>query len=172
MVPTSNRSTFVTVVAWIFIVGSGFATLVSAMQNVMFHLVFKDDELAQVPDELPGIAAFMFENFQLVVLAVLLVSLSILISSIGLLKRKNWARLAFIVLMSLGIIWNLGGIVLQDIFLSSAPPMSNHPEFRDFQTMQSIMRWFSAIVGIGLAGLFGWIIWRLTRESVRREFMA
>ena len=167
-----NKSTFVTVVAWLFIVGSSFATLVSLMQNIMFHVMLKETDLSQATQDMPPGASFVFGHFQLIVLAFLLVSLLMLASSIGLLKRKNWARLVFIVVLALGIIWSLGGVVLQMVMFSSMPPMPPDPQFEQFQTMQSIIQWFTALLGVGIAVLFGWIIRKLTSASVRGEFAA
>lgn len=168
----NNRSTFVTVVSWIFIVGSGFATLTTLMQNVMVHVMFKTEEFSQVPQDMPPGAAFIFENFQFIVLAFLLLSIVMLVSSIGLLKRKNWARWVFIIVLSLGIVWSLGGILLQALLFPSMPELQQNPRFDEFQTMQSVMQWFVAIFGIGVAVLFGWIVKTLISDSVKREFMA
>ena len=169
---STNKSTFVTVVAWLFIVGSGFATLVSVMQNIMFHYMFKKEAFSQVPDNMPAGASFMFENFQFIVLAFFFVSLAMFVSSIGLLKRKNWARLVFIVLMSFGILWMIGSVIFQVVFFSSMPEIPQGEQFQDFETMQSLMMWFSVLIGIGVTGLFAWIIKRLLSESVKQEFMA
>jgi hypothetical protein len=168
----NNKSTFVTVVAWIFIVGSGFTTLVSLMQNVMFHVMFKKEEFSQATQDMPPTASFMFENMQLIVMAFLLVCIVMLASSIGLLKRKNWARLVFIVLLSLGIAWSLGSILLQTLFLSSIPEVPQGPQFEEFQTMRLIMQWFTAIIGIGVTVLFAWIIKKLISGPIKQEFTA
>jgi hypothetical protein len=167
----NNRSTFVTVVAWIFIVGSGFATLMSLMQNIMIHVMFNKDKFSQLPDDMPAGASFMFEYFQLIILAFLLICILMLVSSIGLLKRKNWARLVFIFILSLGILWSLASLILQAVFFSTMPEMSQSPEFQEFKAMQSIMQWFTAIISIGFAILFGWIIMRLLSSAIKQEFL-
>ena len=58
----NNRSTFVTVVAGILIVGSGFSTVVSLMQNIMFHLVFKKEVFPQISQDMPTGASFMLDH--------------------------------------------------------------------------------------------------------------
>ena len=169
---SDNRSTFVTVVAWIFIVLSGYAVAVSLLQNVMVHLVFKQEAIPPMNHDMPVAASFMFDHMQLVVFAILLVFITGLIASIGLLKRKNWARIIFIVFLSLGILWSLSTIVLQAVFFSSMPEMPHGPRREGFQAMQTIMQWFLAVFAIGTVVLFGWIVKRLTSEPVRREFMS
>lgn len=167
-----NNSTFVTVVAWIFIVLSGYAVAISLLQNAMVHLMFTQHPMPPVDQDMPTFASFMFNNVQLIVLALFLAFLMVLIASIGLLLRKNWARVMFIVFLSLGILWSLGAIVLQALFFSSMPEMPRGPQAEGFDTMQTIMQWFMVIFGIGMAALFGWIIKRLTSESIKREFIA
>jgi hypothetical protein len=169
---SDNRSTFVTVVAWLFIVLSGYAVAVSLLQNAMVHLMFQPERLSEMPHDMPATASFIFNNAQLLVFALFLVFLTVLIASIGLLRRKNWARVAFIVFLSLGILWNLGVIVLQTVFFGNMPEMPRGPQAEGFDTMWTIMQWFMVIFGIGVAALFGWIIKRLISEAVRREFNA
>jgi len=166
-----NRSTFVTVVAWIFIIGSGLATLMSLMQNIMIHVMFDKDKFSHLPEDTPTGAAFMFENFQIIFLAFLIICILMLVSSIGLLKRKNWARLVFIFILSLGILWSLGSLILQAVFFSTMPEMAQGPEYQEFKTMQTLMQWFTAIISIGFAILFGWIIKRLLSGTVKQEFL-
>jgi cell division protein FtsX len=48
------RSTFVTVVGWIFIILAGFATLISILQNVMIALVFSAPQMDVHPQADPG----------------------------------------------------------------------------------------------------------------------
>lgn len=168
----NNRSTFVTVVAWIFIVGSSFSTAVSLLQNIMFHLVFKQEAFSRVPQNMPAGASFMLDHFQIIVLVFFLACAGMLVASVGLLKRKNWARLTFIAMLSLGVLWGLGSIVLQMKFFSSIPQVPDDPQFADFQAMHSIMQWFAAAMSIGIAVLFAWIIRKLLSGPVKREFMA
>jgi hypothetical protein len=166
----NNQSIFVTVVAWIFIVGSGFTTLISLMQNIMVHLMFKGDGFSEVPQNVPGPSAFMLENFQFFFLAFFLVSCAVLASSIGLLLRKNWARIIFIIMLSLGVLWSLAGIAFQAVFFSTMPDMAQDSQFADFQIMRNIMMWFTAIISITIVALFIWIIKTLLSTPIRKEF--
>src|SRR6478672_6650334 len=100
--PAVPQSSFVTVLAWIFIVLAGFATLISILQNVMISLMFPIEEMqaamvqAKHKQDMPVFAEFMFSHFQLFFLSFLVVSSVTLVSAIALLKRKNWARVLFI----------------------------------------------------------------------------
>jgi len=153
-------STFVTVIAWLFIVGSGLAILFLVLQNIMFF-VFMNEEFAQQAGYMPN-----KETFLLVNLPFLLLFLALFISSIGLLKRKSWARLAFIVLLALGIVLTIREAILEAMLYSSE--MSQDNELPDYV---AIILWFVVLIRIGIAVLFAWIIKRLLPDSVKQEFM-
>ena len=120
----SENSSFVTVLAWVFIVLSGLGTAMSVLQNVMVYFLFPRAELRAAMEtesaatQLPVFAKFMLGNIEVLFAAMLLLSLLALAASIGLLKRQNWARLVLIGLLGFGIAWNLGGLVLQQALMS------------------------------------------------------
>lgn len=173
---TTDRSSFVTVVAWIFIVLSGFGTMISILQNIMIQTMFNASEMekvmqAQPPPGSPPFATFMASHFQLFFASFLVVSALMLISSIGLLKRKNWARLIFIGLMSLGILWNIGGLALQFTMFSSVQNnFASVPDAPDMKSFMIAMAVFSVVLALGFSALFGWIAKRLLSPSIVAEF--
>jgi ABC-type antimicrobial peptide transport system permease subunit len=175
------RSPFVSVVAWIFIVLTGFSTLIGIMQNLMLAFLFPLDEMknamqsAKEGVEVPPFAQFMFGHFQWYFLAFLLLSGATFVSSIGLLKRKNWARLAFIGFFAFGIAWNIAGLFFQKFFLSSMVPATSHAptDFQSqFEIITTIMFVFACIMATAMSILFGWLIKRFTSTAVRAEFGA
>lgn len=184
--PTIPRSTFVTVVAWIFIVLSGVTTFFSLLQNVMigfmprdlFNSAIQDTTVTQI---MPSGARFLFAHVQLIVLLFFVLSAMMLLSSIGLLRRRNWARLVFVGLLGLGIVYNIAGLVLQQSMMSSFTP--SFPIDSAFgadstyrQTTQQVtqmmagMRVVMFIFAIGFTALFAWIIAKLVSRPVREEF--
>ena len=177
---TSNRSTFVTVVAWIFIAIAGFAAFISVLQALMFTLVFPADQFRSAGDmkgleEAPAFFRFMIQNMHWFFVMFWSLSVLTLVSAIGLLRRKNWARLVFVGLMAFGVIWNLGGIWLQELMMSSFPKASDSaPPGLDagFENMMTVMRFAMGAFAIGLSLVFAWIIKRLVSRSVRAEFNA
>lgn len=178
MTQTGSKSTFVTVLAWIFIVLGGGATAISALQNVMLYAMFPRAEMKAAAnfgpgaEQVPAFAKFMFANFELFFLLFFLLSLLSLVAAIGLLKRKNWARFVFIGLMVFGIVWNLGGLVLQQMFMSMIPQPSGAPAElqQQLEVMQTIMQIAMLIFALGFSALFGWIIWRLRSPAIAAEF--
>ena len=178
--PVVPRSTFVTVVAWIFIVLSGFATLVAVLQNLMIWFLFQAPAFGaamQKAGNEPGVPAFVgwiSRFFYVIFLVFLAVSASMLASSIGLLQRRNWARIAFILLMALGIAWNLAGVAFGALMLwlfPAMPPMHGGAA-PPFAWMMGIVMAFNVVIAIGFSALFYWIIHRLRSPAIRQEFVA
>ncbi|WP_321368300.1 hypothetical protein [uncultured Desulfuromusa sp.] len=172
-----QKSTFVNVLAWIFIIFGGFATFMSILQNIMIHTVFPKEEMNQAMqqaenvEQLPAFFGFMFNNFNLFFIFFFVVSLASFISAIALLKRKNWARIVFIVLMSVGIIWNIGGIILQFTMYNSMQEFSGgQAPPPEFESMMQIMKIASVIMVVAFSALFGFVIKKLCSQSIKAEF--
>ncbi len=177
----TSRSSFVTVVAWIFIVLSGFTTFISLLQNVILAFMPKDLFNQALQDTtfthvMPTAPRFMFAHLHTLLFAVLVVCAATLVSSIGLLRRHNWARLVFIGLLALGAVYNIAGLFLQQAMLSSfnAPFAADSTlggASRQFQQMMQAMRVAMFIFELGFAALFIWIIVRLVSPRIRAEFL-
>ncbi|MGA7828464.1 MAG: hypothetical protein WCA04_12420 [Geobacteraceae bacterium] len=171
-----RRSTFVNVLAWIFIVLGSFATFISILQNIMVRVLFRKDEMTQVlqqaesSKQIPAAANFMFHHIDSFLLIFLVVSVTSVVSAIALLKRKNWARIVFIVLMSLGIAWNLGGLVLQFTLFNTIPQMAGMAVPAGFEAMMIIMKIANVLMVVAISILFGWIIKKLTSPLIKAEF--
>ena len=108
MTEYTPKPVFVPVLAWIFIVLSSMAVAISALQNIMFWLVFPRDivQKASHPPHghpMPEIAEFAVTHIHWILAGVLLLSLLMLAASIGLLRRRSWARLLFMGLLGFGI---------------------------------------------------------------------
>ncbi len=173
------RSTFVTVVAWIFIALSGFGALIGILQNIMIQAVFRSGEFGHAMQTAPGqpslppMATFMFEHVQWFFLAMLLVNLFMLACSIGLLKRRNWARLCFIAIMILGVIWQVVGLIMQATMFSfmrdqfSAAQMQGAPDMGAFFIAMGLV---SVVFALAFGALFGWIAWKLASKPITAEF--
>lgn len=171
-------STFVNVLAWIFIVLAGFTTCISILQNIMIHTLFPREEMQQAMQQaehnqqIPPYFEFMFNHFDLFFAAFLVISATTFIAAIALLKRKNWARILFIGLMALGIAWNVAGLVLQFTLFSSFPDFAGaQAPPPEFQSVMQIMRIASVVMVLAFCSLFGFIIAKLCSKKIRAEFV-
>ncbi len=174
----TQKSIFVTVVAWIFIAATGFGTLITLLQNIMITTMFPMAEMQEAfnnQDEfkdMPFFAKFLFEHFQFYFLFMFFLTTATLATSIGLLKRKNWVRKTFIFILGFGILFALGGFVIQ---LSFFDPMSQGLSEEqipvEFTRMMTIMKIFMFIITAAITGVFGWIIKKLLSKHIVEEFL-
>jgi hypothetical protein len=174
------RSTFVTVLAWLSIVIAGAATFMSMMQAAVFWFLFRDRP--SMPnhgwpgqDQLPVVLQFLFSHPEIFFVVFWSLSLLTLIASIGLLRRKNWARLYFIALLILGIVWEIGGLWVQHQMLAVAPSyMKDAPvDFpKAFEAFEMVISIGSIVFAIAVTVLCAWLLKRLLSRAVRAEFNA
>jgi len=145
-----HRSKFVSVVSWVFIVISGLGTLVAMLQNVIVQFLGAQMGLVFQAGLAPNsswLTLLVVSHLKIYFAILLALAVLALVSSIGLLKRKNWARFVVVGLVIFGIIWKLPGL-----FLSLASPSA------------------SLLLELGLILILGWVAQRLLSSAVATEF--
>ena len=179
-----QRSTLVTVVAWFLIVLGGFGTLMGILQNVFIHLALPADTFqipleAEQTKQIPEFAKFMITNISVVFAIFVIIPLLMFSSGIGLLKRKNWARLTVITIMWLGVVWNLVSLAAQFIFFSQVPmsipenvSAQLQSQIDSMESMRQTMAIVSAVFALAISVLFAWIALRLSSPNIKAEFGA
>lgn len=173
----NNRSSFITVLAWIFIIISGYSALISLAQNLLIGFMVDPSLLnefsnASSSEAMPIFFQFMISNMHLLIFSCLIVAVLTFISSIALLKRKNWARIFFMVLMGLSIGSVILSFVMQFLFIQEfMPDMQNQNESKQFMLVLMIMRVFMFLFSVAFCGLFGWIMKKLSSEKIKEEFL-
>ena len=178
--PTSpaRLSTFVTTLAWFVIVPAVLGGVITTLQNILVWTVMPLDQIALPSgpgtEHMPPFATFMFEHIRAVLAAFWLMTVVLLVSGIGLLRRKEWARLMVIALMGLSIVWNIAGLFFQQSVFSSMTAMPEvPPEFRaQFEGMASTLWVVSIAMAVGFSAVSGWLIWRLSSAPIKAEFGA
>ncbi|MBB6184866.1 hypothetical protein [Oleiagrimonas soli] len=168
------RSTFVTIVAWTFIGLAGFATFMMLVQSVVSVSVFKTQAFEHLLRTMPRpspVSQFMFAHYTGFALLGLTLASATLIAAIGLLKRRAWARRLFMVMLGIGVAWQLAAIVLQHYTMASMQTqfdaMPNMPDMHAFVTVIYV---FTILQGLAIAGVFAWILVRLRSARIRAEF--
>ena len=168
-----KQSSFVKVLAWFLIVINGLGVLLGIAQNVMVQMFMQDkhfqNSMNGQDNGLPPLMSSMFEHMDLMVMGTLALAIVAFVASIALLKRKNWARLFFIVLFSLAIVWSFISFYMQYDLMSSMSAGQDVPA--DFATMQKTMMMVSGAISVALIALYVYIIKRLRSESIKSEFL-
>lgn len=180
-----TRSTFVTVVAWIFLMLSGFGLLISLLQNLMVHLLIPPEiyaDLSRMPPEpgMPPMVWFMMVHMKWLFALVLVPVLAMFVASLGLLKRREWGRLLFIALMAFSIVMNLASLVFQGYLMvgmheefaamaQQAPDGHAAPDLGMFFIGAGVV---ALLYALGLSAVQAWLIKRLVSPAVVAEFRA
>ncbi len=173
--PQSGASAFIQALAWLSIVFAAFSLLAGLLQCLLVPALLPDAELNRLMGSSAGRSAHplllsVLRSRGLLALAPLAMSSATIVSAVGLLMRRNWARIAFIVLLSLGIPANLASLALVRAAFSSIPPIAEGIGPAFFQPMLKAVE-FAAYAGLlGVCALLGWLVRKLATEPVRSEF--
>jgi len=173
-----KRSTFVTVLAWTFIVLGAFSTLMSIVQGVLIFFLFPFEQAqaaaiaAYRQHGVPRIVLSLLEYVHWLFVLFVIVSVATLVAAIGLLIRREWGRVLFIALMVFGIAWNF--VVVGTVWYLTSSFFDELPKpgaaVPHFEAMWAAMLGFNLFVVIGFTIFFGWIVKRLASQEIRREF--
>ena len=169
-----SRSRFVTFVAWLFLLLSAFACAWAMIQNATQSSWVA--ELGVDRSALPWLSAKLVHYLPWVLSSAAALSLAMLVCSIGLLQRVEWARRLFIGLLMVALVVDLGSLWLQQefvqLFVQSALRQAPLPQqaaalFDGMITTARVLAGFLTLAaGLALAG----IIRRLMSPAVRQEF--
>lgn len=173
------RSTFVSVVAWIFIALSGFGVLISILQNLLIGFMVSQEEFMAAfnnaeQEPMPAFMIFFIENIQLIMLLSLVLVILLLAASIGLLMRKNWARKTFIVYMFISCLYMVVGSILQGFWMNEMMGLqgfnTNNAAPSSFMELMQAMQYMVIVFNVGIGLIFGWLGWKLMRPEIKAEF--
>jgi hypothetical protein len=172
-VPTHlPSSTYVTRLAWILLVAAGIALPVSIYQNVRLHTVFFAEKAAATSQLPPGASTLvrLLSHIELIYPVLMFVSAYTLVSAIGLLLRKNWARRLLIAILALGIAGCAAAIAIAVALLLSGPT----PSVPRRPSGQHVMMTATYLLSIPVSFWGGiWLvrgIVKLTSKEIRAEF--
>ncbi len=171
-------STFVSVLAWLGIILHAFLALGAIMQGVLLRTVLEDPTLmervtaAYSATPIPEVGPYVVGISRIIFAAFFAYALIGVAASIGLLHRKNWARLTTVVMLALTLAWMalMTGLQLLSGNISM-PANPNYPNMPDMTQMMSTIRTFSLIIGVAIMATCGWLIWRLVSKPIRAEFV-
>jgi hypothetical protein len=164
------QSTFVTVVAWLAVLLSGFAALSSLPVVFMAPMLFPPGEIpASELAQMPPSARFMFQNMMWIAGLQVLVWFATLAFSIGLLKRREWGRVGFIAVLLVMIFSIIAMAVFQNQMLAEMfAGVEEAPA--DAASFLLVMRAAFVLFPLALLSLLGFLAYKLNSPSIRAEF--
>ena len=178
-VKTTQRSEFVTIMAWISLALGLMGVASGIMQGMMLLAMPTDRMLHDFLDvvapeaQLPSAMLWIFGNLGLLNFLSLLSSALFAVVSYGLLKRFEWGRVGFVLFLAASALAGLLGAAAFVHFLSLASGMTS-AEIAEidpvFQSLQSAMKAVVVVAALLIAVLHGAIIWKLYRPEIRAEF--
>jgi hypothetical protein len=167
--------------AWSFIALSAGSLLLAAVQYLLFAYVVQMEPLrATIADAinlklLPRSAMAVVEHMPGIFMALFVTSLLTLLISIALLKRRNWARIAFVWITIATALLHIAGLLLPFYFMHDFSAALNDmpPELRaGVAPLMKVLSIVSIVMGIAFTGFFAWIARRLLSAEIRQEFVA
>ena len=124
---------------------------------------------------LPDLLRWLLHNLLPLAWVTLLSAVAFLVVAYGMLKRSNAARLGFIAFMVLGTLMNFASIAVLMAALDWVNAIGANIDeagvFQQIRASNMVSMAMGVISALAIAGLHGWIIWKLCTADVRAEFV-
>lgn len=180
----SSRSatSFIDVTAKLSLVMGVLSILWSLFQLLLVGLLGQLDIIGWMQQHempVPTSMHWISEHMLSMTLLLLLSSVAFLAVSWAMLKRREWGRIGFIVFLVVVAIANFALLPLvQGMFDGMAaivpPEFLNSPDGQEMRAQLQMSRWTmlitATITAISFAGLHGWLVIKLQRDDVRKQF--
>jgi len=177
---SGHRSTLVTVVAWVFLILSALATL-GALMNVLILAVMPaatvDAIVSQVTQDtavthlLPAPYQFMMHHARLVALIKLVWWAAVLIASVGILQRREWARRTFVATLGIEIIVVILAFVMsQSMLMGIASQLASQSRTGQVPPGMGTGMALGGLLGVGIVAILLWLLLTFRSARVRNEF--
>jgi len=164
---------FVTAVAWSFIVLAAALGSLMVLQAVFVWAVLPWDAMEELvrqgeeAREATGRVRSMLAHLPWMIAVLIGLSAIWLAAAVGLLKRRQWARMLFVVLLAVAILYCVGCALLETRL---GARLLGEGGRGTIQGSSAVSRGIVTVVAAGVSVVFAWIIRRLLSDDVRREF--
>lgn len=176
---SSRRSTLVTVVGWLALALSALGT-VGALGNIVVLTVTPAATIQRLVDSvtqtnafqlLPPRYQFMAHHVRLIAIVKVVWWAAVLVASIGVLRRKEWARRAFVAVLGIEIVLVIIGFVLgQSIGMKLASLLAARSPSGQVPSGVGTGLALGGLLVIGIAAILVWLLVTFRSRRVREEF--
>ncbi|MFT4247259.1 MAG: hypothetical protein QM581_04350 [Pseudomonas sp.] len=179
MSPAPPRGGFVTATAAVSLALGGLGVASNGLQLLLaWALPPVGLSTGLLPPGAPLPPAITWLETHLAALSLAGIALSALLAVVawGLLRRREWARYAFIAGLVLAALANFAGLPLLDPLFAGlmdgiAPPDLDPAQLQAAtHTLQQAAFWACLAGAVLIAAVHGWIAWKLCRPEIRAEF--
>ena len=172
MTESTQQSTFVSVLAWIAILFSGLSAVMGWFQTLLISFLVPFPPMTSAEAQgVPVFVAWVFDNFQLFVVALSVFWSVAFVFSIGLLRRREWARLGITALLAFlavaAVVVGVAQNLMMGNFFAGTTELPS-----DFESGFLAMRVASGVMAVAFIAVFAWLALRLNSAQVRAEFRA
>lgn len=102
--------------------------------------------------------------------SILISGLLFLVASIGLAKLQEWARIVFIVMLGATVAFNALGLIALMALSAMITDFSQRLGDPEFEATAQTVILAGYVLTVLTSVLFGWLMWRLTRDDVLELF--
>ena len=164
------RSSFVTVLAWVMIAFGVLGVLMALLQFALINLLLPSLEGGMSLPEPFGMLSIAF--FRIAMLLSLAFSVFMAYAAWALLKRRNWARILFIVLFVISAVMHVVAVAafVFGFSLVGSLPAGNEFLPPEYQSMLRAMAISFAIFLAVMAVGYVWLVRRLCSPAIAAEF--
>jgi hypothetical protein len=174
---SSPRSLSVTLLAWVTIIPAALGVFISLVQNILFTVFMSPGQLEQLfallPPGMEALPRLSYDTVRLALLAFLALSVIFLATGVGLLKRRNWARVVFMAAVALGTLYSVVTYFFVDAAVDLSvliPPAGVNGSRVDVAPIMAMMRIATLVLTIVFTALNVWLLWWLLSPAIREEF--
>ncbi|GGD49382.1 hypothetical protein [Pseudoxanthomonas indica] len=172
-----RKSNFVNILAWLSLAMAALGVVGGLLQMAALAMLDGSSQWQALWEQmhaqgmLPPAIEWAFGHLQLLNALSTLASAVMLVVSWGLLRRLEWARLGFIALLLLGgllgfgMAWAFAGVA--DWIVVKLGEAEEVAAFRDMFLSYKLTMY---VCSVAIAGLHGWIAWKLHSPAIRGEF--
>lgn len=178
--PGHGEAKFVTNLAWVLVGFFGYSTVTSLLQTIMFFFkpplellkefsaIFANANISPIMEHLPRTWKYGLAHMHFFTGISFLLSLITLIASFAFLKRRDWARIYFAVLMIVTIAISIIGFYFRRMFLLEIP---QDPELGILiESINRMLNLSYAVLVIIIIAFHGWLAYKLLSRNVKYEF--